>query len=58
MSSIYYLEKLTFSKLVKKVNFSERKLEEQWQGISGETFILALLASAVFRLPNSASDFL
>ena len=30
MSSIYYLEKLTFSKLVRKVNFSERKLEEQW----------------------------
>ena len=28
MSSIYYWEKLTFSKLVGKVNFSERKFEE------------------------------
>ena len=28
MSNIYYWEKLTFSKLVEKVNFSERKFEE------------------------------
>ena len=28
MSSIYYWEKLTFWKLVGKVNFSERKFEE------------------------------
>ena len=28
MSSIYYSEKLTLSKLVGKVNFSERKFEE------------------------------
>ena len=28
MSNIYYWEKLTFSKLVGKVNFSERKFEE------------------------------
>ena len=28
MSNIYYLEKLTFSKLVGKVNFSEGKFEE------------------------------
>ena len=28
MSDIYYWEKLTFSKLVGKVNFSERKFEE------------------------------
>ena len=28
MPNIYYLEKLTFSKLVGKVNFSERKFEE------------------------------
>ena len=28
MSNIYYWEKLTFSKLVWKVNFSERKFEE------------------------------
>ena len=28
MSNIYYWEKMTFSKLVEKVNFSERKVEE------------------------------
>ena len=28
MLNIYYWEKLTFSKLVGKVNFSERKFEE------------------------------
>ena len=28
MSNIYYWEKLTFSKLVAKVNFSERKCEK------------------------------
>ena len=28
MSNIYYWEKLTFSKLVGKVNFPERKFEE------------------------------
>ena len=28
MSNIYYLEKQTFSKLVGKVNFLERKFEE------------------------------
>ena len=28
MSNIYYWEKLTFSKLLGKVNFSERKFEE------------------------------
>ena len=28
MSNIYYQEKLMFSKLVGKVNFSERKFEE------------------------------
>ena len=28
MPNIYYWEKLTFSKLVGKVNFSERKFEE------------------------------
>ena len=28
MSNIYYWEKLTFSKLVGNVNFSERKFEE------------------------------
>ena len=28
MSNIYYWEKLTFSKIVEKVNFSERKFEK------------------------------
>ena len=28
MSNIYYWEKLTFSKLVGKVNFTERKFDE------------------------------
>ena len=48
-----------------KVYFSERKFEEialalkskQVQGILGETFILGLLSSAVFRLQNRFSDF-
>ena len=51
-----------FSKLVGKVNFSEKKkflkkcisFEE---GIFGETFILALSSSAVFHLQISVSDF-
>ena len=52
---IYYWEKLTFSKLVRKVSFSERKFEEMlylWRakGIFGKTFILASLSSAVLRL--------
>ena len=64
MSNIYYWEKLTFSKLVGKVNFSKENLkkstsfeEEKVQGIFGETFILALLSSAVIRLQNHVSDF-
>ena len=65
MSNIYYWEKLTFSKLVGKVNYSERKFwrnalalkSKRVQGIFGENFILALLSSAVFRLQNSVSDF-
>ena len=28
MSNMYYWEKLTFSKLARKLNFSERKFEE------------------------------
>ena len=49
MSNIYDWEKLTFSKLIGKVNFSERKLEgKKVESIFGETFILALLSSAVF----------
>ena len=61
MSSIYYWEKLGFSKLqfsqkenLKKcTSFEEQKV----QGIFGETFILALLSSAVFRLQKCVSDF-
>ena len=60
--NICYWEKLTFSKLVEKVNFSERKFEEmhsfeEQKVIFGETSILALLSSAVFRLQNCVSDF-
>ena len=49
MSNIYYWKKLTFSKLVRKVNFLEKNLkctsfEEQIvQGIFGKTLILVLL---------------
>ena len=65
MSNIFYWEKLALSKLVGKVNFSERKFEKnalalkgkKVQGIFGEMFILALLSSAVFRLQNRVSDF-
>ena len=49
MSNNYYWEKLTFWKLVGKVNLSE--------GIFGETCVLALLASAAFHLQNGVSDF-
>ena len=65
MSNIYYREKLTLSKLAGIVNFTERKFEElhyvalrgkKVQGIFGETFILALLSSAIFRLQNRVSD--
>ena len=31
MSNIYYLEKLTFSKLAGKVNFLDRKFQEMYQ---------------------------
>ena len=55
MSNIYYWEKLTFSKLVGKVNFSEKNWKKtldltskKVHGILEETFILALLSSAVF----------
>ena len=65
MSNIFYWEKLAFSKLVGKVNFSERKFEKnalalkgkKVQGIFGEMFILALLSSAVFRLQSRVSGF-
>ena len=52
------------SKLVRKINFSERKFEENAlalksksvKDIFGKTFILALLSSAVFCLQNYVSD--
>ena len=55
MSNIYYWEKLTFSKLVGKVNFSEKYWKnalalksKKVDGILEKTFILTLLSSAVF----------
>ena len=55
MSNIYYWEKLTFSKLVRKVNFSERKctsFEEQidtryicWSVYFGITIFSCLLST-------------
>ena len=56
MSNIYYWEKLTFLKLVGKVNALPLK-SKKVLGIFGETFILGLLSSAVFCLQNSVSDF-
>ena len=50
MSNIYYWEKMTISKLVGKVDFSERKSFV-------ETLISELLSSAVFHLQNCVSDF-
>ena len=57
-------KKLTFSKLVEKINFLERKIwrnalalkNKKVQGTFRETFILAL-SSAVFYLQNCVSDF-
>ena len=64
MSNIYYWEKLTFSKLPFSRKESSKKCIEEIalkskkvQGIFGETFILALTSSAVFRLQNYVSDF-
>ena len=61
---VFIWEKLMFSKLVGKVNFSEIKFEEMLSKLQGkiqgkfaETFILALLFSAVFGLQNHVSDF-
>ena len=61
---VFIWEKLTFSKLAGKVNFSEIKFEEMLSKLQGkiqgkfaETFILALLFSAVFGLQNHVSDF-
>ena len=59
LSNIYYWEKQTFSKLLgKKISRDALVLKsKKVQGIFGETFILALLSSAVFRLQNGVSDF-
>ena len=63
MSHIYYWEKLTFSKPVGIVNFRKKIWRNELdlkrkkvEGIFGETFILALSSSAVFRLKNGVSD--
>ena len=60
MSNIYYWEKLTFSNLDGKVNFSERKFwrnslalkSKKVQGIFEKMFILGLFPSAVSRPQN------
>ena len=64
MSNIYHWEKLTFSKLVGKVNLKTicrnaplPLKNKKLQGMFGETFILVLFFSAVFCLQNSVSDF-
>ena len=59
LSNIHYWEKQTFSKLLgKKISRDALVLKsKKVQGIFGETFILALLSSAVFRLQNGVSDF-
>ena len=59
LSNIYYWEKQTFSKLLgEKISRDALVLKsKKVQGIFGETFILALLSSAVFRLQNGVSDF-
>ena len=65
MSSIYYWEKLTFSKLCRKTKFLWKKIwrnalalkSKKVQGTFDEMFILALLSSTVFRLQNRVTDF-
>ena len=59
LPNIYYWEKQTFSKLLgEKISRDALVLKsKKVQGIFGETFILALLSSAVFRLQNGVSDF-
>ena len=56
LSNIYYWEKQTFSKLLGK-KISRDALVLKSKKVQGETFILALLSSAVFRLQNGVSDF-
>ena len=57
ISNIHYWEKLTLSKLLgKKIWRNTLALKDKKvQGIFGETFILALLSSGVFRLQNGFS---
>ena len=65
MSSIYYWEKLTFSKLCRKTKFLWKKIwrnalalkSKKVQGTFGETLSLALLSSAVIGLQKRSSDF-
>ena len=61
MSNIYYYEQLTFSKLqVSRKDIFKNALalkSKKVQCVPGETFILALSSSAVFRLQNRVSDF-
>ena len=56
LSNIYYWEKQTFSKLLGK-KISRDALVLKSKKVQGETFILTLLSSAVFRLQNGVSDF-
>ena len=59
------LRKTKVHKTCGKSKFLEKKIwrnalalkSKKVQGIFGETFILALLSSAVFRLQNRVSDF-
>ena len=65
ISIIYCLEKNDVLKTCRESKFLEMKIwrnaldlkSKKVQVIFGETFILALLSSAVFRLQNSFSDF-
>ena len=65
MSNIYYWIKTDVLKTCRKSKFLSEKTwrnelalkNKKVQGILGETFILALLSLAVFRLQNRVSDF-
>ena len=64
MSNIYY-EKTDVFKTGRKNKFLRKKIQrnaltlksQKVQGIFGETFVLALLSSAILRLQNRVSDF-
>ena len=63
--NIYYWKKTDVLKTCRESKFLGKKIwrnalalkSKKVQGIFGETFILALLSSAVFRLQNHVSDF-